>query len=63
MEIEYSIQFPEETHKVKVTCECGKCSLLSTSQLQDLREKLLGYRGKDSPEAITVIDNTIEATN
>lgn len=58
MEIEYTIQFPEELHKVKVTCECGKCSLLSTLQLQDLRQKLLGFRGKDSPERIMVVDNS-----
>jgi hypothetical protein len=57
MEIDYTIKFPEETHKVKVTCQCGQCSLLSSRQLADLRQKLVGYRGQDSPELIRVVDN------
>jgi len=63
MEVQYAIQFTDETHKVKVTCECGKCALLSTLQLQDLREKLFKYRGKDSPESIKVIDSPIKTKN
>lgn len=57
MEIIYSLTLKDEIHKVRVSCECGKCSLLSTKQLEDLREKVKSYEGKDSPETLTVICN------
>lgn len=57
MEVFYTLKLGEETHKVKATCGCGECSLLSTKQLEDLREKVKGFQGKDSPEEIKVICN------
>lgn len=57
MELDYTIQLATEKHIVKVTCICGKCSLLSTAQLIDLRNKIMQYKGKDSPEEIKIIDN------
>lgn len=57
MEIIYSLKLGDETHKVRVSCECGNCSLLSTPQLEDLRAKVKAYQGQDSPEVIKVICN------
>lgn len=57
MEVLYTLNLGNETHKVTVTCECGSCSLLSTKQLENLREKVKVYEGKDSPEKLMVICN------
>lgn len=57
MELIYSINIKDEVHKFRVSCKCGNCSLLSTNQLNDLREKASTYYGKDSPEIINVICN------
>ncbi len=57
MEVIYSLKLKDETHKVRVTCECGNCSLLSTEQLNYLREKVKSFEGKDSPERLTIICN------
>ena len=57
MEVRYSLKLGEETHVVKATCFCGKCSLLSTEQLKDLRQKVKAFQGKESPEEIKVICN------
>ena len=57
MELIYSLTLKDEIHKFRVKCECGTCSLLSTTQLNDLREKASSYFGQDSPEIIIVICN------
>lgn len=57
MELIYSLNLKDEIHKFRVKCECGNCSLLSTKQLNDLREKASSYFGQDSPEIIIVICN------
>jgi hypothetical protein len=57
MEVFYTVKLGDETHKVKAKCACGNCSLLSTKQLEDLREKVSAYKGVDSPEEIKVICN------
>ena len=57
MEVLYTLKLGNETHKVTATCKCGNCSLLSSKQLEYLREKVKSYEGKDSPEKLTVICN------
>ena len=57
MEIIYSLILGQEKHIVRVKCNCGNCSLMSTKQLDDLRQKVKSFEGQDSPEIINVICN------
>lgn len=57
MSVFYTLSIGGEKHKVETVCECGKCSLLSSTQLEDLRNKVKSYEGQDSPEIIKVICN------
>ena len=59
MEVYYSKLRDGVTDKVKVTCYCGECSLISTPQLLDLKEKLKEYEadGREYPALVKVIDN------